>query len=148
MSKISVPISYPSGGPAKGRRVAWEPQLLPYGPTSPLVSPTLLPANGWALQYGYSAGPSCLTQAATNRQPRSSGAPVGLAKMHCCLRLFLPNSLCPFTGVRLALRSEGSPCHFLPPPLSPSQTFLSINLLHILAHLGLCFLDDPHRHDF
>lgn len=49
-------------------------------------------------------------------------------------------SLSPFTGVRLALQSEGHPTYPALSPLYPSWGFPSINLLYICFHLAICFL--------
>lgn len=69
--------------------------------------------------------------------------PLGLSetflKLHCVLRLSLPNSPSPVLyRNQTYYGSDGSSCL-----LFPSQAFPPINLLHIQFHLGLCILKEP-----
>lgn len=86
----NAPLSFPAGKPA-GVQNCLTALVSALDPTSLLVPP----ANGWAQWWGYSAGSSCLTQAASSRQPLSSGTPVGFFYW-ILLSVFL------FTGVQLA----------------------------------------------
>lgn len=93
----------------QGERSCMTAQLVPRGPTSLWCQGHTSPRWPHPMAECNGAGPSCLAQAFSNRQPLSSGTPV------VYIYPVLP-SLSLFTGVRPTLWSEGSPCHLLPPP--------------------------------
>lgn len=74
----------------------------------------------------------------------SSSLATTFAELYCSLMLFPSNlsSLLPSSAIRPTLYSESSPGPLLPISLSPSQVSLSINLLLVYCHLGVCLSGD------
>lgn len=139
------PHSCPSDGLAKGSRVALQPLLAPWGPISLFVSSRLLPASGWPQQWGYRAGPSCVTQQATSKFLDSCwpGRNALLSEAFSP-QYFFPSLLSQVSDLHYGLKALPALSHHL--PFSPSQTFLPINLLRVPALSSLCFQEDPYWH--